>query len=133
MNKAAYYYTVLADSGPASIHAAAPSNPSIMLRHLAIRTPRHIILCLLAMVLVAYAGLFQHLLTHHLDGEETHCAQCLATSHFGHVPSASLSIPDFARHSERPWPYAAQLAPVTAPRYFSARAPPHASLRIPLR
>jgi hypothetical protein len=84
---------------------------------------RHAILFVVAALLLAYAGLFQHQATHYGSGE-TDCVQCLAASHFGHAPTSTgltLSLPTA---TERPSVAAVAGFTSFSIRYFSARAPP---------
>lgn len=101
--------------------------PSITQNRLCIRPQRSTVIWLLAAVILAYAGLFQHQIAHQLDGDDIHCAQCLAADHFGHAPLVDISsLPVVPRH-DRPQLFAAVLFIAVSVSYFSARAPPSLS------
>ena len=79
-----------------------------------------------AALLLAYAGLFQHQATHY-GGGETDCAECLAATHFGHaLPSAAsaLSVPTA---TEQPLITAIAGFISASIRYFSPHAHPRLS------
>jgi len=88
-----------------------------------IKLSRHVLHFVVAALLLAYAGLFQHQAAHY-GGGETDCAECLAATQFGHaLPStpSALSVP-----AEVELPPAVAIAGFTSVpiRFFSARAPP---------
>lgn len=102
--------------------------PSIAQNILRIRPQRSTVLWLLAAILLAYAGLFQHQIAHQLDGNDVHCAQCLAADHFGHAPLVDVpSLPLVPFHERLP-SFTAVLFLAVSFSNFSARAPPGVSL-----
>ncbi len=89
---------------------------------------RSTILWVLATVLLAYVGLFDHQIGHQLGADDIHCAQCLAAEHFGHAPLAGLPTLPLVPQSVQPLQYTAVGFYAVSLRYFSARAPPSISL-----
>ncbi|MBI5039753.1 MAG: hypothetical protein HZB57_00615 [Gammaproteobacteria bacterium] len=87
-----------------------------------IKLHRRALLLVVAALLLAYAGLFQHLSTHH--GGETDCVQCLAASHLGHALPSAASALSLSTTTEQPPVVAVAEFTSASIRYFSARAPP---------
>lgn len=88
-----------------------------------IKPHRHAILFLAAILLLAYAGLFQHQVTHY-SGDDSDCVQCLAANHFGHALSSAPSALSVPTSTEQPSVVAVTKFTSASIRYFSARAPP---------
>lgn len=102
--------------------------PGSIQNHLRIKPRRSAVMWLLAAILLAYVGLFQHQIAHQLDDSAVHCAQCLAADHFGHAPLTDIPTLPVIRYRDPPSPVAAVLFIADSTSYFSARAPPGTSL-----
>jgi hypothetical protein len=88
-----------------------------------IKLSRHVLHFVVAALLLAYAGLFQHQATHY-GGGETDCAECLAATHFGHALPSAVSALSLPTATEQPLITAVAGFISASIRYFSARAPP---------
>ena len=88
-----------------------------------IKLHRRALLLVVATLLLAYAGLFQHQITHY-GGGESDCAQCLAANHFGHALPSAASALSLPTTTEQPPVVAVAEFTSSSIRYFSARAPP---------